>query len=103
MLELEAESVHTFLGQKWKKIKMCVCRLDVEYYKKFNCIRVSVLIDKKMNCIRVSMSKTNEKFERTCKGTPSRFPDTKVQMAGSEPLIQEADPHITKFAMEARM
>ena len=34
--------------------------------------------------------------QRTCKGTPSRFPGTKVQMAGSEPLIQEADPHITK-------
>ena len=32
-----------------------------------------------------------------------RFPGTKVQMAGSEPLIKEADPHITKIAIEARM
>ena len=31
------------------------------------------------------------------------FPGTKVQMAGSEPLIQEADPHITKIAIEAQM
>ena len=37
------------------------------------------------------------------KGTQSWFPGTKVQMAGSEPLIQEADPHITKLAIEARM
>ena len=41
--------------------------------------------------------------QRTCKGTPSRFPGTKVQMARSEPLIQEADPHIMKLALEARM
>ena len=34
---------------------------------------------------------------------PSQFPGTKVQMAGSELLIQEADPHITKLAIEARM
>ena len=27
----------------------------------------------------------------------------KVQMAGSEQLIQEANPHITKLAIEARM
>ena len=41
--------------------------------------------------------------QRTCKGTPSRFPGKKVQMAGSEPLIQEADPRITKLAIETRM
>ena len=31
---------------------------------------------------------------------PSWFPGTKVKMAGSEPLIQEADPHITKLTVE---
>ena len=43
--------------------------------------------------------------QRPCKGTPSRFPGTKVKMAGSEaePLIQEADPHISKLAIEAWM
>ena len=40
---------------------------------------------------------------RLINGTPSRFPGTKVQMALSEPLIQEADPHITKLAIEAGM
>ena len=29
-----------------------------------------------------------------------RFPGTKVNIAGSEPLIQEADPHITKLTVE---
>ena len=33
----------------------------------------------------------HRKNQRTCKGTPSRFPGTKgSKMAGSEPLIQEA-------------
>ena len=41
--------------------------------------------------------------QKTCKGTSSWFPGTKVQMARSKPLIHEADPHITKLAMEARM
>ena len=41
--------------------------------------------------------------QRTCKGTQSRFPGTKVQMAGSEALIQEVDPHITKLAIEVQM
>ena len=41
--------------------------------------------------------------QRTCKGTSSWFPGTKVQMAWSEPLIQEADPHITKLTIETRM
>ena len=41
--------------------------------------------------------------QRTCKGTPSQFPGTKDQMAGSEPLFQELDTHIIKLAIEARM
>ena len=36
------------------------------------------------------------------KGAPSQFPGT-GQTAWSEPLFQEADPHITKLAIEARM
>ena len=40
---------------------------------------------------------------KNLKKYPSKFPGTKVQMAGSEPLIQEADPHITKLAIEAQM
>ena len=35
-----------------------------------------------------------------CKGTPSRFPGTKVKMARSEPLIQDADPNITKLTVQ---
>ena len=38
-----------------------------------------------------------------CKGPQSRFPGSKVKMAGSEPLIQEAYPHITKLTIGARM
>ena len=37
------------------------------------------------------------------KGTLSWFPGTKVKKTGSEPLIQEADPHIMKLAIGARM
>ena len=37
------------------------------------------------------------------KGTPSpQLPGTKVNMAGSEPLFQEADPYITKLTVELR-
>ena len=43
------------------------------------------------------------KKKELAKGTPSRFPGTKVKMAGSEPLIKEADPHITKLEKEAWM
>ena len=35
-----------------------------------------------------------------CKGTLLWFPG-KGKMAGSEPLIQEADPHIAKLESEA--
>ena len=42
-------------------------------------------------------------YQRTCKGTSSWFPDTKIQIAGSEPLIREADPPITKFNVELKM
>ena len=50
--------------------------------------------------ITTNTANTHTQRPTRFKGTPSRFHGTKVKMAGSEPLSQEADPHITKARLE---